>query len=116
MSSVGQNRERETVIGKYIPQVKPRRSARVRQDLMRVNKNKVRLPIGHAARLTVQLEALRMECCQAAETLMKRKKLDEQDLEECARLDDGLAEAYRILKSTITQITLARLKRRIRTK
>jgi hypothetical protein len=53
-----------------------------------------------------------MECCHAADTVMKRKKLDEMDLEECARLDDGLAEAHRILKKTITRITLTRLKRR----
>ena len=79
---------------------------------MRVNKNKLKLPIGRTARLAFQLEALRVECCRAAESLMARKRLDEMELEECARLDDSLAAAHRILKSTITQITLTRLKRR----
>ena len=79
---------------------------------MRVDKKKVKLPVGRAARLAFQLEELRVECCQAAETVMKRKQLDEMDLEECAQLDDGLAAAHRILKGTLTRITLTRLKRR----
>jgi len=79
---------------------------------MRANRNKLRLPIGRTARLAFQLEALRVDCCQAAETVMRRKQIDELELEECARLDDSLAAAHRILKQTITQITLTRLKRR----
>ena len=80
---------------------------------MRANKHKVRLPIGRTARLAVQLEAMRAECCQAAELLMQREPLEEAELNECARLDDALAAAIRLLKATITSITLARLKRRI---
>ena len=79
---------------------------------MRVNKHKLKLPIGRTARLAFQLEALRGECCQAAETVMRRKQIDEMELEECARLDDSLAAAHRLLRRTIAQITLARLKRR----
>ena len=83
---------------------------------MRANKHKVRLPIGRAARLAFQIEAMRVECCQAAEILMRQKRLDESELEECARLDDALAATQRLLKSTVTGITLARIKRRIQAK
>jgi hypothetical protein len=83
---------------------------------MRANKHKVRLPIGRTTRLVFQIEAMRVECCQAAETLMRRKRLDESELEECARLDDALAAVQRLLKSVVTGITLARIKRRIQAK
>ncbi len=83
---------------------------------MRANKNKVKLPIGRAVRIVFQIEAMRLECCQAAEKLMKQRRLDEAELDECARLDDALAEAHRLLKGTLRRITLARIKRRIQTK
>ena len=47
---------------------------------------------------------------------MKRKKLDEAELEECAYLDDTLAAAHRLLRSAVARITLARIKRRMETK
>ena len=72
----------------------------------------MRLPIGRTARLAFQLEATRLECCHAAELLMKQKKLDEDELDECARLDDALAAAHRVLRGALTRITLARIKRR----
>ena len=80
---------------------------------MRANKHKVRLPIGSTARLAMELEEMRVKCCQAAENLMKQKRLDEAELDECARLDDALAAAQRLLKSAVRRITLARIKRRI---
>ncbi len=81
---------------------------------MRANKNKIRLPIGRTARLAFQLEALRLQCSQAADGLMKQKQLDEAELDECAALDDALAAAHRILKATLTRITIARIQRRIK--
>ena len=81
---------------------------------MRANKQKIRLPIGRTLRLACQIEAMRVECCAAAEKLMRQKQIDEAELDECARLDDALAAAQRLFKHTVTKITLARLKRRIR--
>jgi hypothetical protein len=83
---------------------------------MRAKRRKVRLPIGRTAMLAFQIIALRDECCDAAEKLMRQKLLDESELEECARLDDALAEAHRILKSTLTSITILRLRRRSQAK
>lgn len=81
------------------------------------NSIKVALPIGRAARLSTQIEALRFECCSAAERISNQPVLDEPselELEECARLDDALGAAHRVLKSTLGQIIYSRLKRRSR--
>ena len=72
------------------------------------------LPIGRTARLAFQIEALRADCCRAAQMLMRDETPDEFELEECARLDDALAHAQRRLKTTVAGVILARLKRRSR--
>jgi hypothetical protein len=72
------------------------------------------LPIGRVAHLAFQIESLRAECCAAAHLLANEKELDEAELEECACLDDALAEAQRILKSTVANVMISRLKRRSR--
>lgn len=83
---------------------------------MRANQTKVSLPIGRAAMLAYQILDLRHECCEAAEKLTRQKPLNEAELEECARLDDALADAHRLLKATITNITVSRIRRRSRAK
>ncbi len=45
---------------------------------------------------------------------MAKKPLDEMELEECARLDDALANAQRVLKQTVRSIMLSRIHRRSR--
>ena len=82
---------------------------------MRVNnKNKVILPIGRAAQVAFQIEAMRAECCAAAQLITTGTPMDEAELEECARLDDALADAQRLLKSTVADVMISRLKRRSR--
>ena len=81
---------------------------------MRVNKSKVILPIGRAAHVAFQIDALRAECCAAAQLLTKETPLNEEELEECAELDDALAKAQRLLKSTVARVMISRLKRRSR--
>jgi hypothetical protein len=74
------------------------------------------LPIGRTARLAFEIQTLRAECCRAADLLMRRKPLDEGELDECARLDDALADAHRQLKATVRSIIISRLRRRTRAK
>ena len=81
---------------------------------MRVNKSKVNLPIGRAAHVAFQIEAMRAECCAAAQLLTNETPLNEEELEECAKLDDALAKAQRLLKSTVAGVMISRLKRRSR--
>lgn len=81
---------------------------------MRVNKSKVILPIGRAAQVAFEIEAIRAECCAAAHTLVNETRINEAELEECARLDDALAMAQRLLKSTVAGVMISRLKRRSR--
>ena len=81
---------------------------------MRANKSKVILPIGRAAHVAFQIEAMRAECCAAARLLAAETPLNEEELEECAELDDALAAAQRLLKATVAEVMISRLKRRSR--
>ncbi len=75
-------------------------------------KRRTRLPLGRSAMVLFQVVALRDECCAAAAALVRRKQVDLAELEECARLDDALAEAHRILKFAVAGVTASRLRRR----
>jgi len=57
---------------------------------------------------------MRASCCRAAAAVAARKPLNEVELEECARLDDALARAHRLLKATVRNVMLSRLNRRSR--
>jgi len=83
---------------------------------MKTKKPKISLPLGRAGLLAFQINLLRDECCEAAEKLMQQKQLNEDELDECARLDDALAGAQQLLKSTVARIAYSRLKRRSQTK
>ena len=97
--------------------VPPNDAAEEQRNVGRVKRTerKAILPIGRTARLAFQVENLRVECCKAAHTLTSQMPFDENELEECARLDDALAKAHRLLKSTVGQIIISRLHRRSRT-
>jgi hypothetical protein len=77
-------------------------------------KNKAILPIGRTAQIAFQIESLRAECCAAARILASERNVNEAELEECACLDDALAKAQRILKTTVADVMISRLKRRSR--
>ena len=57
---------------------------------------------------------MRGECSRAAQAIVASDPLNEPDLEECARLDEAIHLAQRILKSTVRQIMLCRLNRHSR--
>jgi hypothetical protein len=61
--------------------------------------------------MVYELDALRAACSKAADTMVKRRPVDEEELEECAQLDDALAEAQRVLKSAVRNVMLSRLSR-----
>ena len=84
----------------------------------RVNNTKrhAPLPIGRTARIAFEIEAMRAECCKAANAVVNTKPLDEKELDECARLDEALAHAHRILKSVVRNVMLSRINRRSRQK
>jgi len=83
---------------------------------MKAKKTKVSLPLGRTGLLAFQINLLREECCVAADKLVQEKNINEEELDECARLDDALAEAQRVLKSAVARIAFSRLKRRSRIK
>ena len=81
---------------------------------MRETKQHSQLPIGRTARIAFEMDAMRAECSKTARKLLSAEYLDERELEECARLDDALAYAHRILKSSVRNIMISRIKRRSR--
>jgi hypothetical protein len=83
---------------------------------MKIKKQKISLPIGRASLLAFQINSLRDECCEAAEKMLRQLPLNEAELDECARLDDALAEAQRVLKAAVARIAYSRLKRRSKIK
>lgn len=82
---------------------------------MKAKKRHTALPIGRTARIAYELDAMRAACCRTAQALTSRKDYDEDELEECARLDEALYAAQRLLKSTVRSVMLSRLNRRSRT-
>lgn len=79
---------------------------------MRSSKRHTALPIGRTARIAYEIDSLRLACSKAAQVLVDKKSPDELELEECARLDDALAQAQRLLKRTVRDVMLSRLNRR----
>ena len=69
------------------------------------------LPIGPTARIAFEIDATRAACSKLAQTLLSQEFFNEAEVEECARLDDALARAHRLLKATVRGIMLSRLKR-----
>jgi hypothetical protein len=78
------------------------------------NKRDTTLPIGRAARIAFDIDATREGCSKAAQLLLSDPECDEAELEECARLDEALARAHRLLKAAVREIMLSRINRRSR--
>ena len=76
--------------------------------------NHVKLPIGATAKLVFEIDALRAQCSHAAEVLLGQNPMDGEEFEECARLDDALAQAQNLLKANLRQIMLSRISRHSR--
>jgi len=85
-------------------------------NIVKNKKTKISLPIGRTALLAFQINSLRDECCGAAERILRQTPVNEAELEECARLEDALADAQRILKSAVARIAFSRLRRRSQAK
>ncbi len=81
---------------------------------VKLSKRHVALPIGRTARLAFEIDAVRAVCCRAAGALLQKQPVNERELEECARLDDALANAHRLLRATVRGIMVSRLNRKSR--
>ena len=92
----------------------PRGAVSPVRDALGVKKcnRKTTLPIGRTARVAYDLDVLRGQCSRVAENLLAQPTLNEAELEECARLDDALAQAQKLLKGTVSRVMISRLARR----
>ena len=64
--------------------------------------------IDQGADLLFEMYLLRGDCCQAAQALTRNSSLDHRALEDCAQLDDSLAQAFRILQATLSRMQRAK--------
>ena len=78
---------------------------------MKPSRRQTELPVRPAVRLAYQLDATRAACSKVARRLLSREPVNEQELEECARLDEVLARVHKLLRTTVRSIMLSRLKR-----
>ena len=78
---------------------------------VRQTQHHVKLPIGRTARIVFELDTMRAECSRAAQEMLAQADMDGNEFEECARLDDALAEAHRLLKARLRTIMLSRISR-----
>jgi hypothetical protein len=78
---------------------------------VRQTRHHVKLPIGRTARIVFELDSMRAECSRAAQQMLAQADMDGSEFEECARLDDALAEAHRLLKARLRNIMLSRISR-----
>ena len=62
------------------------------------------LPLEYAARIAFELNSMRRECSELASRFMSRTPLNEQGLEECARLDEALGRAHGLLRDAVSGI------------
>ena len=69
------------------------------------------LPVRPAVRIACQLDAARAACSKVAQRLLSREPVNEQELEDCARLDEVMAQVQKLLRATVRSIMLSRLKR-----
>ena len=74
------------------------------------------LPLDYVAEIALEMHLLRGECSQVARNLVSQRSLDENALEECARLDDALARAHAHVQAAIARIKRVRSKRRPRSR
>jgi hypothetical protein len=79
---------------------------------MKSPKESVDLPLEYASAIAWELHLMRGECSTAARQICRQAPLDEQALEETARLDESLARAHRVLHTALTAIRRARAKRK----
>ena len=78
---------------------------------VRSTKNVAALPIGRTARVAYELDSLRASCSVAAAALLSKTTVNEADVEDCAHLDDALAQAQAVLKAAVRKVMLSRLSR-----
>jgi len=81
---------------------------------VRQTQQHVKLPIGRTARIVFELDAMRAECSKAAQEVLNQPDVDGSEFEECAKLDDALAKAHRLLKANLRRIMLSRITRHTR--
>ncbi len=72
------------------------------------------LPLDYMSELSFEIHLMRSECSDAARRILLKQTVDEAALEECALIDDALAQAKRVLDSALERVKRSREKRKRR--
>ena len=70
------------------------------------------LPLAYTTEIMMEIFLMRDECSNLAQGLMNARPLDEPALEECAVLDDALAQAHRTLQAAVKDVRGSRVHRK----
>ncbi len=65
----------------------------------------------YAVDLMFEIYLMRGDCSQAAQGLLGQSQVDEASVEDCARLDEALAKAYRSLRQTVERVRRSQARR-----
>jgi len=76
------------------------------------NSHSITLPLEYAAQIAFELHSMRRECSEFAGHLLSQPGTTERELEDCARLDEALARAARVLRIALDGIQVSRTRRR----
>jgi len=71
---------------------------------MQMNRRALTLPLEYVSELAFEMHLMRGECGDLARQLLNQPRADERLLDECAQLEEALAEAHRVLHSVTARI------------
>jgi hypothetical protein len=78
---------------------------------MKAPNQKATALLDNAVDLLFRIHMMRGECCVNAKKLIDKKPTDYLALDDCARLEETLATAYRSLQGTLRSINRSRARR-----
>ena len=78
---------------------------------MKAPNQKATALLDNAVDLLFRIHMMRGECCVTAKKLIDKKPADYLALDDCARLEETLATAYRSLQGTLRSIHRSRRRR-----
>ncbi|HVV73919.1 MAG TPA: hypothetical protein VHI52_20870 [Verrucomicrobiae bacterium] len=81
---------------------------------MNSSEQPVALPLEYISEVSFEMHLMRGECSDAARRLLLQPRIDEAALEDCAVMDEALAQAKRILDSAVARVRTSREQRKKR--
>jgi hypothetical protein len=78
---------------------------------MKADQQPVTLPLDYVSEMAFEMHLMRGECGDLARQLINQSTPDEPALDECAQLEEALAQAQRTLHAVVARINRQRSKK-----